>query len=607
MATGSYWTKLSHARLGRRRALIGAGSGAMAGILLAACGGGSDDDGGDSTSLLVKPVDSSKEAKPGGVMKDSRNADIQHWDPHLSGAWWSFAGPAIYGRLTRLKAGYLEPASGEVVGDLAESWEISPDRLTLTFKLRPGVKWHQIAPVNGRAFDSSDVMATWTRFSASGANRSNFSNAVNPLAPITSLTAPDSTTIVAKLSFPMVNLTSLFAAHSGGNFAILPRETGEGLDIRTKPIGTGPFMVVEHSPSQRFVYAKNPSYYDKAGPYVDGIEYPIISEYAQGLAQLKAGAVYTYPVRGEDALQTKRDVSSLLLYEGPMGSSGLGVVFGYRNTDKAPFRDERLRQAFSMTWDRDQFIDVQFNVSGLRNEGIPVETSWSTAVQNNYFAAWYLNPQAKDFGPNAKYFRKDVAEAKKLVAAAGFDVSTEIVSNVISGTDYGVDYQKHVDILEGFANEAGFRFSRLAVPYTTEFIPKIRDAQGNFDGIAWKLLTPSTPPDGIEAMNVYFTKGGGPTFQGQDPDGKGTFAGDPFIDERVRRARAEVDLKQQYALVHEIQRHVAGKAYMWRAPGGATGVDVAWPVIRNFNTYESEYRAHFNEWLDPEQPPLKRA
>jgi len=193
------------------------------------------------------------------------------------------------------------------------------------------------------------------------------------------------------------------------------------------------------------------------------------------------------------------------------------------------------------------------------------------------------------------------------MAAAGFANGLEAVSNVISGSDYGVDYQKHVDILEGFAGEAGFKFSRLAVPYTTEFIAKIRDAKGNFDGIAWKLLTPSTPPDGIEAMSVYFSKGGGPTFQGMDPDGKGTFEGDPYIEEQVRKARAEIDPKKQYAIVHDLQRHVAGKAYMWRAPGGATLLDVAWPVLRNFNIYQSEYRAHFSEWLDVSQAPIKKA
>jgi hypothetical protein len=107
-------------------------------------------------------------------------------------------------------------------------------------------------------------------------------------------------------------------------------------------------------------------------------------------------------------------------------------------------------------------------------------------------------------------------------------------------------------------------------------------------------------------MSVYFSKGGGPTFQGIDPDGKGTFEGDPYIEEQVRKARAELDPKKQYAIVHDLQRHVAGKAYMWRAPGGATGLEIAWPVIRNFNTYDKEYRAHFNEWLDVNQAPLKR-
>jgi peptide/nickel transport system substrate-binding protein len=603
MSDSGYWTRLFQARLSRRRA-VAAGAGAW---LLSACGGDDDGDGGASSSLVVKAVDSSKDARAGGVMKDSRNADIGHWDPHLSGAWWSFANPAIYSRLTRLKAGYLEPASGEVIGDLAESWEFSPDRLTATFKLRPNVAWHQLAPVNGRTFDSQDVLSTWTRFTKVGTSRSNFANSINPAAPIVSLAAPDRQTVVAQLSFPMVNLPALLAAHSGGNFTVLPREEDGGFDIRTRPIGTGPFIMAEHSASQRFVYQKSPTYYDKSGPFVDGVEYPVVTEYAQGLAQLKAGALYTYPVAGEDMLQTKKDVPELSLYEGAMLSLGSGVVFGYRNSERAPFGDERLRQAFSMTWDRDQFIDTQFNVSGLSNQGIPVKTLWSTALQNNYFAAWYIDPKSKEFGPNAKYFRRDIAEAKKLVAAAGYPAGLEVVSNVISGSDYGVDYHRHVDILEGFASEAGFRFSRLTVPYQTEFIPKIRDAQGNFDGIAWKLLTPATPPDGIEAMVAYFSKGGGATFQGIDPDGQGTFAGDPYIEEQIRKARAEGDLEKAQAIVHDIQRHVAGKAYMWRAPGGATGLDIAWPVIRNFNTYESEYRAHFNEWLDPSQPPLRRA
>ena len=605
MTESNYW--LSR-RLGRRRVLATTGAGAAAALFLAACGGGSDSSSQkkDASSVLVKPADTSKEAKAGGVFKDSRNADVGNWDPMASGVWWGFINPVIFGRLTRLKGGYMEPASGEVVGDLAESWEFSPDRLTATFKLRPNATWHNIAPVNGRAFDSQDVVFSWNRFIKEGGNRVNYANSLNPQSPITSVTAPEKNVVVFKLAFPMVNLTALLAAHSGGNYTILAREADGGFEPKSKPIGTGPFFMAEHVPSSRFVVKKHPGYYDKSGgPYLDSVEFPIITEYAQGLAQLKAGGLYTYVVRGEDVLVTKKDEPKLSLYESAMQSNGLGAVFGYRPNDKSPFRDERLRQAFSMTWDRDQYIDVMFNVKGFTDNGIPVRTSWSTSVQNNYFAAWYLNPQGKDFGPNAKYFKRDVAEAKKLVAAAGFPSGVEVISNVISGADYGVDYGKQVDILEGYANEAGFKFTRNVMNYQTEFIGRIRDAKGNFDGMAWKLLSPSTPPDGIEAMVAYYSKAGGATFQGFDPAGKGTFDGDPYIEDLIVKARGEVDQKKAYGYVHDIQRYAAGKGYMWRSPGGATGVDIAWPAVRNFNVYQSEFRAHFSEWLDPGLPPMK--
>src|SRR5262249_41384546 len=147
---------------------------------------------------------------------------------------------------------------------------------------------------------------SWGRFIKEGTNRSAYANSVNPLAPIVSVSAPDKTTVVFKLAFPMANLPALLAAHSGGNFTILPRELDGGFDVKSKPIGTGPYMMTEHVPSARFVFRKNPTYYDKSGPFVDTIEYPIVTEYAQGVSQLRAGGLHTYGVRGEDVLATKR-------------------------------------------------------------------------------------------------------------------------------------------------------------------------------------------------------------------------------------------------------------------------------------------------------------
>ena len=84
---------------------------------------------------------------------------------------------------------------------MAESWEISPDQLTLTFKLRQGVKWDSRAPTNGRALDAQDVIKSWEKFTPSTpASRATAYDATSaPTAPILSLTAPDNRTVVIKL------------------------------------------------------------------------------------------------------------------------------------------------------------------------------------------------------------------------------------------------------------------------------------------------------------------------------------------------------------------------------------------------------------------------
>ena len=67
--------------------------------------------------------------------------------------------------------GYLNPTENVVAPDLAESWETSPDGLQITMKLRQGVKWHNKAPVNGRALDIDDVLFSWNRFATKFSSR----------------------------------------------------------------------------------------------------------------------------------------------------------------------------------------------------------------------------------------------------------------------------------------------------------------------------------------------------------------------------------------------------------------------------------------------------
>src|SRR4051794_23531977 len=228
---GNYWSKILDGCVSRRRALTATGAAGLSAAFLAACGGsesggssGSKDSGGASTggkndkSGLVSPtVDQSKQAKRGGVKKWYIGADVnQGFDVHIgSSAMEPIQTPSM-GTLVLDKAGYLKGTDHTQEGDIAESWEFSPDKLTLTFKLRPGVKFAPIAPVNGRDLTAEDVIFSWERFSKGGQGRADMVNAVNPAAPVLSVTAPDSKTIVAKLKAPISYVLSLFAAHNSG-------------------------------------------------------------------------------------------------------------------------------------------------------------------------------------------------------------------------------------------------------------------------------------------------------------------------------------------------------------------------------------------------------
>src|SRR3954447_26604818 len=201
-----YWNKMTASRISRRRAIVRTGSAAAAALLLAACGGsdsgGSSGGGGgssDKKSLIAQPVDTTKSAKKGGVAKWFGPAEPAHFDVSQGLSPLNTPNNLITSLLVNEKAGYLKsPEYSEVVPDLAESWEWSPDKLTLTMKVRDGVKWHNKAPINGRAFSTEDITASWARFAAKSQGRGNLANSVNPNAPVLSVNKIDAKTVQFK-------------------------------------------------------------------------------------------------------------------------------------------------------------------------------------------------------------------------------------------------------------------------------------------------------------------------------------------------------------------------------------------------------------------------
>jgi peptide/nickel transport system substrate-binding protein len=612
MQIDNYWSKLSSRRIGRRRGLAVTGGAAAAAAVLSACGGSSGEDE-DQSGLLSQPTDTTKQAKRGGVMRDRTHQDVQTLDILTSNAPHNSIGPHVYSALLQFEPGYLKPSQRNVIGDLAESWEWSQDGLSIVMKLRQGVKWHNKPPLNARDFDADDVLSSWNRFARLSSARTSLVNDVNADAPVLSLTASDSRTIVIKMKEPVIYAPGLFASNSAGNMVVVPRETDGTLDIRHEMIGTGPFVLANYTPSVGFAFKRNPDFYDKNYALVDEVDMPIIQEYAAALAQFKSGRIYSFgssgntpQIRQEEILQVKRDEPRIQVYQGDMGGGSTMLAFGWLPEGRSPFLDERVRQAVSMSIDRDLYLEVFHNVSDFESQGLPVETAWSSAIEGiEDNEGWWLDPKSKDFGANAKFYQHNPAEAKKLLAAAGYPDGFETKSNYVLGGELPA-IPTRAEVLDGFMQEVGIRTRVNALDYLKEYTSLFRDGAGQYEGVLYRggAGTIASHPVG-ELAGFYWSKGG-PSFFGFSASGKNDRSGDPQVDAMIEKARVERNIDAARKLAHDLQRHLAKTIYGFRTQARAKEFVMAWPCRGNFRVFQGS-RMNYQAWVDETKPPFTSA
>jgi peptide/nickel transport system substrate-binding protein len=465
---------------------------------------------------------------------------------------------------------------------------------------------HNKPPVNGRLFTMEDVLFSWNRFKAKSPNRIGIVNEVNADAPVLSVTNTDTRTIVVKLKEPLVYALDLFASNTAshsGSILMIPKETDTTFNIGTEMIGAGPYYMDEYAVSQGFKMKRHAEYYDQEWGYLDAIEFPIISESTAALAQFKAGRLLSGNVPSQDLLAVKREEPRILLFATDVSATGTAFTFGLLPEGKSPFLDERVRQAASMSWDRDLFIDATRNVSNFAKEGLTQEIRWNSALGATW-DGWWLDPQGKDFGPNAKFYQHDLTEAKRLLSAAGYPNGVEVTSNHIVTNQLG-DLPQNAEIMDGMMAEAGFRSTLNAFDYATEYIPKYRDGHGQYEGWAYHTNAGGTGIGPVGLMsNEYWYKGGS-AFKGFSASGRNDQSGDPVLNGLIEKARIEQDENKRRALVYDIQRQIAGKMWGMILPGGASGFTTAWPALGNFRVYRGpQVWGQYRLWLDTTKAPF---
>ncbi|MPZ50504.1 MAG: hypothetical protein GEU75_14600 [Dehalococcoidia bacterium] len=568
-----YWSSILRERqLTRRRLLKGAGGVAAGGMALSLIGcGGGDDDGvaGDASGLLNKVSDTTKQAKVGGTWVSSYDEDVINMDPILNNASPTFPQLVpVYSQL--LKAGISTtktPGAGDILGDVAESWEFNADGTQITFKLRQNMKWDSRPPTSGRAITSADVKWSWDKFATVGNSAAELVNSRNPDAAISSIETPDARTVVFKMAFPYPNVVDQLSNQQ--TFYVMPAD--DSFNFRTDMRGSGPYILEQFRPSSNANYIRNPDWYDSPRPYYERLERTLIPEYASGLAQFKAQNIYDYAVRQEDVISTKQSHPEMVMLRELQLDTSLGGFMNFSKREDSLFKDVRLRRAASMMLDRDLLVETFQNVKQFRDVGLPVEIFW-TSFLGPGLPEW-LDPKGTALGEGAKFYQHNPEEARKLVQAAGVTMPYE--APFAHYIDQVPEDQPRFQVLIGMMSEGGiFNITSEQLLYNTSWRSARQSGGLEHTGMLWHrtaglsadvILTQMWTPKGRNSQDSR-----GPT---------------PGITDLVLKQKTELDPAKRTGIVHDIQKQLSMDWPVIPWAGTAPGFTLHWPWLNNHHVF----------------------
>ena len=276
-----------------------------------------------------------------------------------------------------------------IVGDLAESWDVSKDGLVITFHLRKGVRWH-----DGTPFTSADVLYT-------------YQVTVDPKTPTAyagDFLKVKKVEVFDDWTFRVTYDKPFAPALMSWSVGILPKHLLAGKDITTsplgrRPIGTGPYKFKEWVTGQKIVLVSNPDYFE-GRPYIDGSILRIIPDTATMFLELRANGIDRM---GLTPLQFTRQTENNIFRENFNKYRYLSFAYTYMgyNLKNPLFADKRVRQAIAHAVNRVEMID-----GVLLGLGKPATGPYKPGT-------WAYNPNVRDYP-------YDPAKAKALLSEAGW-------------------------------------------------------------------------------------------------------------------------------------------------------------------------------------------
>jgi peptide/nickel transport system substrate-binding protein len=232
-----------------------------------------------------------------------------------------------------------------IVPDLATGWSWSEDGTELTLPLREGVKWH-----DGEPFTARDVKCTWDLLTGKSGEKLRLDPRKSWWRNLEEVTTNGDYEVTFHLQRPQPAFVALLAS---GYSVVYPCHVLPSA-MRQHPIGTGPFKFVEFKPNERITLTRNPDYWKKGRPYLDGIEFTIIRDVSTAHLAFVAGKLDWIATSMPLLKDVRSQAPEAICQITPCGISRNLIV----NRDAPPFDNADMRRAVALSLDRKAFIDI---------------------------------------------------------------------------------------------------------------------------------------------------------------------------------------------------------------------------------------------------------
>lgn len=427
----------------------------------------------------------------------AKDTEAEGFDPHMVPASSSIQ---IYNRIYEALVGFSP--GGDIVPELAESWEILDDQ-TYKFNLRQGVRFH-----DGSEMTSQDVKFSYLRM----IDPEGGSLARSYFDMVEKIETPDDYTVIFYLDTPFAD----FLINVGHTYAkIVPQAVVEEHgDLMNVAVGTGPFMLEEWVPDNYTFLKAFPDYYEEGIPRLDGVRFVIMEDESAQMAAIRTGQAHMTDISPEGAriMEGRRGVR---VVEYP----SFNYTYWAFNVTEAPFDDPKVRLAMSYAIDRELLAAVVYD--GFADVTGPVPPSQEVwAVDISEYPSYQYNPE----------------KALELLKEAGYDGDLSFEITASSAYPWLVDTA--VMIQEQLA-QIGVQADIKMVDWGTYIQTWIhRDHQS----MVGRNGAGSTPE---RALYFFFHTNGGANVWG--------FSNEEY-DELVERARVIVDQEERAAVYAQAQR-----------------------------------------------------